>query len=463
MKYKKKAPSFNKVTFQGLTPTQQRLIVRAFLGIAIFVAGMLLGNCISGGERATGSESAEESATYVQNEKKAAAEEAMQAAVPELIAPSKEELADAKKQEKTDEKQGAKAEEIKEKTEEPAVEAKVPIDSSYMLNQASPFFSKKLDNLLRTYRPDYAVYLVVDAKTNEILAWGERKDGEIQTTPDYLSRTTFPAASLIKTVTVAAALESKQYALNTEIPLIGRSHTLYKNQLNPKEGKTYPMITLQDAYAQSSNPPMALVGYKVGARALKNAAAKLGYNQAFPQNAPNKANYAPPDTGYALAEIASGFNELTTLSPLLAAAQIRAILMKRPLEIPHAKGIAPFAPEKAIALQNTKFSDNTYYGLKQAMLRSVTHGTARKQISTKNMSRKSYDELYIGGKTGSLDGSDPKGRYEWFAGFAQKKDNPDDAIVLVIMQVHKEIRSQPATQVAAVIFNYWANNTRVKK
>lgn len=465
-KYSNKRYSFDRESMKNFSLSQlnkkQRMLFRLGLVICIFALGALFGNFISGGPKTSYSsnENSEDVVAVVDSVPLDALQEPVSEDIAEEpaknveVAPAKEEP--AKIEENPSEKNP------EEKVAEPAV-PKQPIDSTHILSQKSTFFSKKLDNLLRTYHPDYAMYLVVDAKSNEILAWGERRDDEIQTKPDFLSRSTFPAASLIKTVTVAAALESRQYSLYTEIPILGSHHTLYKNQLRPKEGGKYPMVTLQDAYALSSNPPMAIVGYKVGAKALKNAGAKLGFNQTFAGNAPNKSTYAPPDTGYALAEIASGFNELTTISPLLAAAQIRAILMKRPLEIPYAKGLAPYAPERPIALTNTKFSENTYYGLRQAMLRSVTNGTCRKNISTRNMSRKSYEELYIGGKTGSLDGSDPAGRYEWFAGFAQKKERPDEAIVLVIMQVHKEIRSQPATQVAAVIFNYWANNTREKK
>ena len=70
------------------------------------------------------------------------------------------------------------------------------------------------------------------------------------------------------------------------------------------------------------------------------------------------------------------------------------------------------------------------------MVRSVTNGTARRQISTRNMARKNFNALTIGGKTGSLDGQDPHGRYEWFMGFAQSKDDPSKAVIVVIMQVH---------------------------
>jgi membrane peptidoglycan carboxypeptidase len=247
--------------------------------------------------------------------------------------------------------------------------------------------------------------------------------------------------------------------------MIGSSIHLYKNQLRVKEGYKGPFIELQDAYARSANPPMGIVGMNVGAERLRSAAKKLGYNTNFPGALPPRSNYAPPDTGYGLAEVSSGFTEATTLTPLLAAAQVRSILMKKPLEIPWAANLDGYAPKSRIALDVGKFSDNTYYGLREAMIRTVTHGTARKNISTRHMARKNYEALNIGGKTGSLDGHDPYGRYEWFMGFAQSKADPSKAVVLVIMQVHdlQGMRSQPATQVAGMLFNYWAHQYLPKK
>lgn len=333
------------------------------------------------------------------------------------------------------------------------------IDSTHIKKQKDLFLAQKIDNMLRRFKPMYGVVLVVDPKSNEIVAWGETKDYKVQNTPDFFVKNTFPAASLAKTITIAAAMDANRYSLNTPVPMLGASHTLYKRQLRVPENYHGTTITLADAYAKSANPPLALIGMDIGAKRLREAARNLGYNMNFPGGIPGRSSYTPPDTGYGLAEASCGFTEATTLTPLLAAAQVRSILTKKPLEIPWAENISPYAPKSRIALDVKKFSENTYYGLRMAMIRSITNGTARKQISTRNMARKNFAALDIGGKTGSLDGQDPHGRYEWFMGFAQSKENPDKAIVVVVMQVHdlQGYRSQPATQVAAMIMNYWAH------
>ena len=432
---------------------RNRIIVFAvFMGLCA-----LMGTCIFGGEEKTDSDNSEEIA---ENEPIDSAYVADSTETTEAVIRSDDLFpkADAEDIVNT---QNAVAAVVAPETP-PEVEV---IDSTHIKAQKDVFLAEKIDNLLRRFRPEHAVILMVEPKSNEIIAWGERRDNRVQEKPDYFTKNTFPAASLAKTITIAAAMESNRYSLTSQIPMIGASHTLYKNQLRVKEGFKGPFIEMQDAYAKSSNPPLALIGMNVGANRLKDAAKKLGYNMNFPGGLPGRSSYAPPDSGYGLAEASCGFTEATTLTPLLAAAQVRAILTKKPLEIPWAANLDGFAPKSRIALEVGKFTDNTYYGLREAMVRSVTHGTARKNISTRHMARKNYAALTIGGKTGSLDGHDPYGRYEWFMGFAQSKEDPSKAIVLVIMQVHdlQGVRSQPATQVAGMLFNYWAHQNLPKQ
>lgn len=330
------------------------------------------------------------------------------------------------------------------------------VNLDHVYAQKDTGLAHAMDTYLRRFHPDNALYVAVDAKTNEILAWGERKDSAVQSKPDYLSRATFPAASLAKTITIAAAFDSKRYSINSEIPIIGSAHTLYKRQLKVPENYHGPTVPVHFAFAKSYNPPIALMGMNVGAQRLKSAAAKLGFNRNYPQGIPDKSFYAPPDTGYGLAEVACGFTQETTLSPLQAAAMMRAIVTKKALEIPWERnGASGHAPTKPVKLDTEKFSENAYMGLRKALLATATEGTSRKHMTTRNISRRFFEDLDIGGKTGSLDGENPKGRYDWFMGFAQSKSNPDKAIILVIMQAHGAYRTQVASQVAALLINYW--------
>lgn len=436
-------------------PYAVRMRNRAIAIIVFIFICALIGSCIFSKEE-NKKVAKDETASIIKEEGNSADRQAQEAPATETAAPSDPlEMFESITPEEIANTQMAVAAEIAPENP-PVVEI---IDSAHIKSQKDVFMAEKIDNLLRRFKPENAIILIVDAKSNEILAWGERKDNAVQNQPDYLTRNTFPAASLAKTITIAAAMESNRYALNTTIPLIGHAHHLYKNQLRVPANYHGPTVEMQDAYAHSYNPPLALIGMNVGASRLKAAARNLGYNMNYAAGLPGRSSFTPPDTGYGLAEASCGFTEATTLSPLQAAAQVRAILMKKPLEIPWSSNLEGYAPKARLALDVGKFSENTYYGLRQAMIRSVTHGTARKNISTKHMARKNYNALNIGGKTGSLDGSDPKGRYDWFMGFAESKEDPSKAIVIVVLQIYDNqgLRPQPTTQVAGMLINYWAH------
>ena len=49
-----------------------------------------------------------------------------------------------------------------------------PIDSTHILRQKDVFLAQKMDHLLRIYKPDHALFLMVDANNNEIIAWDRK-------------------------------------------------------------------------------------------------------------------------------------------------------------------------------------------------------------------------------------------------------------------------------------------------
>lgn len=325
--------------------------------------------------------------------------------------------------------------------------------------QKDSLLGKRIDQILRQYRPSAAFYLMVDAQTNEILAWGQRADSTNQTEPTWLSKATFPAASLAKMVTSVAAIESGRYGTASTIPLIGRSTTLYSRQLRVPENYKGSYITLQDAFARSCNPSMGLIGKHLGGNTLRKYGQRLGFNRPWPHGIPQPSRFQPPDTGYGLAEVASGFTRANTISPLHSAAIVRALLMQEPLQMPWSHKISQdFAPREPMPLDHSEFQADTYYGMRQLFLRTVSHGTARKHIR-RTLYAVNRESLAIGGKTGSLDGDDPPGRYDWFAGFAQSKRNPHKGVIVVVMQIHDKIRTLPSPSIAGLLINQWAKQT----
>ena len=69
----------------------------------------------------------------------------------------------------------------------------------------------------------------------------------------------------------------------------------------------------------------------------------------------------------------------------------------------------------------------------ELMRQSVISGTSRK--SFRGVSRRLASTLDVGGKTGSLTGLDPRGKYDWFVGFGRRGNR---SIALAALTIHKE-------------------------
>ena len=63
-------------------------------------------------------------------------------------------------------------------------------------------------------------------------------------------------------------------------------------------------------------------------------------------------------------------------------------------------------------------NDGTARDLKVLMRQTVSKGSA--SGSFKKFARNDMRAVDVGGKTGSLTGENPRGRYDWFVGYAQK-------------------------------------------
>jgi len=288
--------------------------------------------------------------------------------------------------------------------------------------QGDSVLALQTKKLLDRYHPPNAFILLMDAKSGKILAWGQRENNKNSEEPSFFKRDSFSAASLSKIITATAALEAGKNS-KSEFPRIGRNSTLYKRQIFPKENQKTPVITLEDAFAKSNNPAMGIIGIELGKEKMQTTAEKLGFT-----------NFNYPDSAYEIAECASGFTKRNILSPLQVANAIRKLIFIQP---------------------EGSFQKTTYEEMQNLFLRTVTNGTAQRDIR-KSVHKNNRNSLDIGGKTGSLDGEAPNGRYDWFAGFAQSKTDPEKAVIVVVMQVHGALRNQHSTIIAGLLINEWA-------
>jgi cell division protein FtsI/penicillin-binding protein 2 len=294
-------------------------------------------------------------------------------------------------------------------------------DLEVSTEQQDSVLAKSIKDILNRYHPPNAFILLMDAKSGNILAWGQRENDENSEKPTFLQRDSFPAASLSKIVTAVAALEN-EISPNSKFPKIGRNSTLYKKQIFPAENYKGNTITLEEAFARSNNPAMGIIGIELGKNKMEATAQKLGF-----------LNFNYPDSSYELAESSCGFTRRNMASPLQVANVIKKLLVQSPED----------------------FKKRTYEGMQTLFLKTITNGTAQKKMK-KSVYGYNMNSLYIGGKTGSLDGESPSGRYDWFAGFAQSKEKPEKALIIVVMQVHGKLRYQHSTIIAGLLINEWA-------
>ena len=221
---------------------------------------------------------------------------------------------------------------------------------------------------------------------------------------DACLRADYPAASLFKIITAAAVIEEKGYTARTRLKFNGYKHTLYKRQLTDKTNRYTNAISFKDSFAQSVNPVFG----KIGALYLDQQALAT-YGDAFYFNRdvgfelpwPTSHLEVGPDS-YRRAEIASGFNKQTTISPLHGAVIVSAIVNNgKPAEPTLVDRIDD--PNGHMVYQSSPHilppavSPETAEVLDQLMVATVKKGTARKPF--RGYSRdKVLSRLNLGGK-----------------------------------------------------------------
>ena len=255
----------------------------------------------------------------------------------------------------------------------------------------------------------------------------------------------FPAASIFKIVTAAAAIEKCGFDSDSRFTYNGRKYTLYKSQLKERINKYTNRITFQDSFAQSINPVFGKIGtHYLGKTALEQYAEAFGFNRYIDFEIPlSPSRVSLTDEPYQWAEIASGFNRATTISPLHGALLGSVILNNGRLVEPTI--VDKVSDESGQTLYrsrpvtiNQAISPATSAVVNRLMQATVKTGTSRKAFSGSRKDRV-LSRLSIGAKTGSIDNSTHDARYDWFVGFAREKKGGAAIVVSVVVAHEKYI------------------------
>ena len=311
-----------------------------------------------------------------------------------------------------------------------------------------PLVHKSMADVYLKYQPDFACFVAIDVETGAIVNLTSFiKSKSDQKLDNLVMRSDYPAASVFKMITAAAGLDTGKLSPSTVIPFNGKSTSLYKKQvLSHKDNKWTRRPTFKESFAKSINPVFGQVGvFRLGADKLSDYASKFGFGEVLQSDfnlAPSTVNL-DFDTKFEIAEAASGYTSDITLSPIHAAQMAAIVANDGKMVTPYmVKSIADsdgkllYESQPALpASQIQIISDKSAKDLRSLMQETTRIGSARS--SFKGLNRyKVYKGMEIGGKTGSLTGFSPKGRHDWFVGYA-KKDGHKVAYASLIINKEK--------------------------
>ena len=273
----------------------------------------------------------------------------------------------------------------------------------------------------------------------------------------------FPAASLFKIVSAAAALESAGFTPEKPVYFDGYKHTLYKRQLKQKRGRYTSEISFKKAFGSSINPVFGKLGiYDLGQKVMVDSAEKFFFNRSIPFDFPVANSIVKvPDDDFGLAEIASGFNKRTVISPLHAALLASAVanngvmmkpwLVKRVLQ-ENGEVLYQGRP----STMTNSISKETAKDLKVLMRETVMHGTCRKSFRRLRR-KKAFKGVELGAKTGTINDRTDQFKYDWLAAYVLPPGGAK-GICIAVLGVHGKRLGIRAGRLGRNIINHYLSS-----
>jgi cell division protein FtsI/penicillin-binding protein 2 len=294
----------------------------------------------------------------------------------------------------------------------------------------------------------------MEPDTGKILAMISHDKYEPDTNNCIDSR--FPAASIFKIVTAAAAIEECNLNSDSDLSFCGGKYTLYKSQLKKRTPRRSIRVAFKDSFAQSINPVFGKIGqHYLGREVLLDYAKSFGFNRPIDLEIPVESSVIHvSEKPYHWAEIACGFNRDTLISPLHAAMVASAVVNGGKLPKPHI--IEEITDEKKAVLYKPTIESSrsvvdyqTSAELREMMENTIKTGTCRKFFRGYRKND-TLSRLDIGGKTGSLCGSTCNIRYDWFVGYAGEKSGSKKIAVAVFI-AHEKYIGKRSSRIARIV------------
>jgi cell division protein FtsI/penicillin-binding protein 2 len=299
---------------------------------------------------------------------------------------------------------------------------------------------KRVYDFLAASQVPYGAFVAIEPTTGRILAMTSYSSVD-QAWPQTSFFELYPMASLFKIITASAALENKKITPETVIEFRGNSYSE-----NPRYWEAHPKgrnnrMDVTYAMGKSINPVYGRLACDIaGKTSVMECVNRFGFNQVLLPGTPTKeSRAAEPQSNQGLMLMGAGLDHEVKISPLHAAVMIAAIANGGRMMAP---GLTDritdtqggpkdtFAPREMRRL----VSPETAGSLTRMLSSTVTSGTSRKAFHDRRGRPKLNVE--IAAKTGSINGSDPRGQYSWFAAFAPV-NNPKIALVALVINQDK--------------------------
>ena len=309
--------------------------------------------------------------------------------------------------------------------------ASVTNNNNYVFYTIDPELQEYVSSLVGKAQASHVAVVAMNPRTGAVLAIA----GKSRSIPDIEYHAGFPAASLFKVVTAAAAVEQAGIKPESVISYRGGTYTLNEWNYIPDARRDRQSMTVAEALGRSCNPVFGHLGSRyLNGSILTKYAHLFGFNRSLDFEAPMPSSRAsiPSDDLFELSRTSAGFGEVR-ISPLHAATLMAGVsnggLMPRPQMVdkivsPDGSVIHSSTPE---TLQRVVQPDTAKL-LMEMMEHTTTVGTSRREFMRGN--RPTLGNLRVAGKTGTLKGTDPVGLNNWFIG-AAPIDNPELAVAVI--------------------------------
>ena len=307
----------------------------------------------------------------------------------------------------------------------------------------SPFLQTRAESWLKPLKSRRAALVVLEPDTGRVLVMAGVRNGRLD--PGVALDASPPAASLFKIITAAAALEEAGLEAESRLGYVGRPHTLYRFQVREKPRYRPQFVTLAKSFASSNNPIFARLGiYQLGGGVLTRYARSLGFEKSLEFELPlEPSRLVHPKNSFGVGEMASGFNRVTSMSPLHAAVIVAAFInggrLPQPCVIKRlVRADGRIYYQSHPDLGPVVISPETCAQMQRLFEATVEKGTARRAF--RRLSRdKVLKYLDLGGKTGTIRGPDRSELFEWFAGYARDPGTGRTLAVSALV-VHGKVR-----------------------